>query len=718
MLSGEHKLLCAILVSLLLAGACLAQETTGVVRGSVSDASGASVPGVRVELSGGLLARAFVTSTSDAGLYSFSEVPPGTGYTVSATAPGFRGATLGGVNVQLGRAAAVDFKLEVGQISESVSVSTWAAPADMQTSTSAVIVDRSFFDLIPKTRSSYDLIALAPGARSEGKAGGFQVDGASGSENTFYLNGMEVTGIMNGTLSSQASIPVEVLQQLEIKSGVVDAQYGGALGGVANAVIRSGSNTFHGQAGFYFNNDAMQARPRPQLRLDPNNPDDNVAQYFQPSADAFRTWSPVFDIGGPLIRNKLFFFSAYTPIRTTTDRTVHFNTGQTGSYSNVHMQHYLTNRLDYTPLDKLRFSASWIWNPDMSTGVLPSPGGTDAYDSPWSARRSRSAGNILSGNVTYLPNSRLILSFRGGYHYTNYNNSYGIPQDTAIYYTNSTVGLANIPANLQYPAGWVAEAVPFTHHDTFTRQNYDADVAYIFKWHGQHNLKSGWQINKLGDDIVSSSYPNGYYRYYWDLTYKCVTDQCTEGAGAYGYYRYRVLGTFGDVSSNNQGLFFQDNWGVTRRLTLNLGLRTEREFVPSFSSDRSLPSKAITFSWPQKMSPRIGGAFDVRGDGRQKLYASFGVFYDVMKYELPRNSFGGDRWKEYFYTLDDPNLVAKNRGIPADPTSLPGKLLEVIDWRIPSNDPSQHLIDPKLKPVSQRVVDVGYDYSFSANLLA
>jgi hypothetical protein len=224
-------------------------------------------------------------------------------------------------------------------------------------------------------------------------------------------------------------------------------------------------------------------------------------------------------------------------------------------------------------------------------------------------------------------------------------------------------------------------------------------------------------MNRLSNDVLSSDYPFGYYRYFWGDTYHCQTRTCAE-TGTYGYFRYRVLGTIGAAASNNQALFLQDNWHVDRRLSINFGLRTEHEFVPSFSSDTNIPPHAIVFDWPQKMAPRIGVSFDVKGDGRERIYGGLGYFYDVMKYSLPRGSFGGDVWKEYFYTLDDPNLVSQNQGFAADPTKLPGTLIEVVDYRIPSNDPSQHLIDPNLKPMKERMLDFGYDYSVRPNLVA
>ncbi len=268
-----------MLLLTLLCTSSFAQETWGSVRGTVTDPSGAAVPNAKVELSGGSLAQPQKQTTSSAGVYQFQQVPVGSGYALIVTADGFRTSRAANLAVELGKATTLEVKLEVGSLAESVVVSAEASLVDTQSSSSAVTVDKSFFDQLPKGRSFYDLIAIAPGARNDGKSGGFQIDGASGSENTYYLDGMEVTNIQTGVLSDQNRIPVEMVQQLQIKNGVMEAQYGGAMGGVVNAVVRSGSNDWHGQAGFYYNNDSMQARQRPSLRLDPY--DENKAEYFQ-----------------------------------------------------------------------------------------------------------------------------------------------------------------------------------------------------------------------------------------------------------------------------------------------------------------------------------------------------------------------------------------------------------------------------------------------------
>ena len=701
----------------LFCGSLLAQETTGSIVGSVTDPAGAAIPNAKIEVSAPTLPRVIESSTNASGNYEIQNVPVGT-YTVSVIATGFSTMRKTDVNVIIGRRTGLNFRLEIGTVSESVVVSADAVIVDTQSSASAVAVDKSFFDLLPKGRSFYDLAAIAPGVRPEGKSGGMQVDGASGSENTFYIDGMEVTSIQTGVLDGKNRIPVEMVQQTQIKNGVMEAQYGGAMGGVISAVVRSGTNDFHGQAGFYFNNDNMQGRPRDSLRLDPN--DETRGEYFRNQADDFSTWNPVFNIGGPIVKNKLFFFTGYMPVFTTTNRDVTFNVDKvTRSYTQQNRQHYLMNKMDYMPFSKLRLAGSWTWNPGYNRGVLPGRGGTDDPNNDWQAQGNYDAGQIFAYSADFVPTSKMVISFRGGYHFSNHITNYGISSLTSVYYSGASRD-PRIPADLQGPAGYISYAPGATFFDAYKRYNYNADISYLGNGWGQHNIKGGWQMNRLGNQVNSQTWAAGYYRYWWFNSWTCITNQCSgRQTGAYGYQRYREISTRGDVSSDNQALFLQDTWRVNKHLTLNLGIRTEREYLPSFSADTSIPSRAIEFPWSQKFSPRLGFAWDPKGDGRQRVYASWGRFFDIMKYELPRGSFGGDRWLDYMFTLDDPQAVRQNQGIPADPTKIAGgKFLEVINWRIPSNDPNDNTIEPDLKPMQQRMFDIGYELSFGSNLVA
>jgi hypothetical protein len=719
-----------------------AQETTGGIQGQVTDPSGAAVPNATVEISGGPLPRPITLQTDGTGQFLQQQLPVGM-YTVTVKAQGFSTVRKTDTPVVLGRATRVDFRLEVGQVSESVVVSAEAVLVDTTSSSTAVNVDKTFFDLIPKGRSFYDLINIAPGARNEGKSGGFQVDGASGSENAFFLDGVEVTNIQTGVLSTQNRIPVEMVQQVQVKNGVMDAQYGGAMGGVVNAVVRSGTNEWHGMAGFYFDNDTLSARPRPTLELDPTDDSRSRVRYFQNKLDDYATWNPVFNIGGPILKNKLFYFGGFMPTLTTRSRTVTFlSNNQTSGYTRKDRQHYAANKIDFAPFSKLRMNMSWVWNPEYRRGQLPALQGTDSPNRDWAGLGYYRAGQILSGQADYLATSKLILSFRGGYQFTNYTNNYALSKTTFIYSTSNLMYPDLPPAVRLTSTGWVQQGTASTDYDIYRRTNLNADGSYLFNLGGQHNFKAGWQYNKLENDVKALSYPTGYYRFYWNQSWPCITSQCdgvpaqyrvpgtNRVRGTYGYYRWLTYGTFGYASSNNHAIFFQDNWRVNKHLSLNLGLRTEREFLPSYEKQGIAAAPPIKFTWGDKLSPRIGGAFDPKGDGKMRFYASWGYFYDMMKYEMPRGSFGGDIYLTSYHALDDPNVFTQMRtyGYPADPRKLPGQFFEIVDWRIPSNDPNSceknHLpctgqtIEPNLKPMKQRMFDLGFDYSLDPTLVA
>jgi hypothetical protein len=225
-------------------------------------------------------------------------------------------------------------------------------------------------------------------------------------------------------------------------------------------------------------------------------------------------------------------------------------------------------------------------------------------------------------------------------------------------------------------------------------------------------------MNRLSNAVFDSSYPDGFYVYAWNLSYRCITTQCSGlQRGTWGYYVYRYYALSGNASGDNMGVFLQDTWTVNKHITFNLGLRTERELVPNYPANPQIPSTAIEFSWRDKLAPRLGFAYDPRGDGRMKIYGSWGRFYDLMKYEMPRGEFGGLNNWAYVYALDDPNLVYQLRGIPAEPTKLPGRFLEKISYFLPYNDPSLNWVDPDLEPMQQATFDIGFDYSLRPSLV-
>ena len=124
----------------------------------------------------------------------------------------------------------------------------------------------------------------------------------------------------------------------------------------------------------------------------------------------------------------------------------------------------------------------------------------------------------------------------------------------------------------------------------------------------------------------------------------------TTGRGAYGYYEVNDRRITNKAGNDIHSLYVQDQWTVGNRLTLNLGLRTEDEKVPTFRPD--FLENAFHFTFADKLAPRLGAAYDVFGDGRMKVFGSWGIYYDWTKYELPRGSFGAETWCIYYRGLD------------------------------------------------------------------
>ena len=135
----------------------------------------------------------------------------------------------------------------------------------------------------------------------------------------------------------------------------------------------------------------------------------------------------------------------------------------------------------------------------------------------------------------------------------------------------------------------------------------------------------------------------------------------------YGTINLRDFSTIGQVASYNHALYVQDAWTVGGGLTINAGVRLDKEDLPNYASSLA-GFKGISFGFGDKVAPRLGASWDMFRNGKVKVYGSFGYFYDIMKFELPRGSFGGDYWHDCIYALDDPDItkiVPVNRTLAA-----------------------------------------------------
>ena len=701
----------AFLLAFVLAVADLAgaQERFGSLTGKVTDQQGAAVPGVTVTITNIQTGENRVYVTDSEGEYRALDLPPGR-YNVAFELTGFSRAERTDISVLLGRAFEIDAQMRVGQLTETVQVTAEAAPlVDTRSTLIAHNVSAEEFDRLPKGRSFQSIALTAPSVNSGEVEGGFQVNGASGAENSFTVDGIVTNSLING--QSRQNTVFEYLQEVQVKTSGISAEYGGALGGVVSAVTKSGGNVFRGETHYYFEGSALFAAPVKRLVLDPVG--DRTAFFVQDEECQCAVNEFGGSLGGPIVRDRLFFYGAYSPRNQRRTQPYNFTDGSSDMERDIWSQQAF-GKLSYS---MRRGSATWstLWTPTNASGTLAgyNGAGPNSYIGP----KSSLAANIdrgyeinqvnTSGTFDLSLTNTSFLSFRGGYFHDRFSDT-GIPQTTPYTYQTPTTPLdAQLPASVRGGIG--TSNVPraqITDFDTTKRSNFGVDYNHAFNAGGFHTLKGGYGIQHVVNDI-NSYYPGGYVNIFWDRTF--TFGGAPRGRGTYGYYEVNDRRITNKAGSDIQSLYIQDQWAVNNRLTLNLGLRTEQEKVPTFRPE--IAKYAFEFGFKDKLAPRLGAAYDLTGDGRMKVFASWGLYYDWTKYELPRGSFGAETWCINYRglnTLDVGSLSLSN---------MPGQDLWVTqgscrDRRVPS---FQNEIDPTLDPMRQSSTSAGAEFQLAGN---
>jgi hypothetical protein len=713
------------------------QENSGSIAGVVKDQSGAVIPGAKVTATSTASIRPLDATSHNDGSYRFPSVPVGK-YTVTATQSGFKTVTSQDVEVQLGKTATIDFEMPAGQVSETVTVTAGGETIDLTSSKTATNITESIIEHTPKGRSFNSILPYAPGVIFDPRAGntgttstgptgtngnnpgggvgGYSVNGASGSENTFIIDGVEVSNIRNAALGRESAIPFEFVREIQVKVGGYEAEYGGATGGVINVITKSGSNDFHGEGGLLFTGAQLNASPRGFWQRLAANP--SQAEFFRQREDEYRTFFPVFELGGPLLKDRLHFFTSYAPEMTRFERTVPFTAGTKTTTQRV-IRHYGMARLDYAPTQNMQINTSYLWTPIRVQGVLT---GVDrrvaAPTNDLSIQGGYTPANAYTASWNWTPTSRVVLSARYGYKYLNdKGNTYGLPGSPRYIYQTATSGSAydpNIykPVPAQFAGNTNFQNVSSTFQvlkDITTRHNVYLDGSYVGRLFGQqHTFKGGYALNRIAN-AVNDDHLNGLFLIAWGQGF--TRGSFNDAHGDYGYYIWQDgIRHNTQANSRNQGFYVQDSWQIHPRVTINVGARFENEFLPPFTKEVAGKKVAnpISFGWGDKIAPRIGGAWDVRGDGRWKLSASWGEFYDTMKYELARSSFLGDFWHDHVYLLNDPDVRKLSK---ATPGALGPEIIDIDNRTVPIG-PNGELegIDTRIKPMLSREFTVASEH--------
>ena len=258
----------ALVLALLADRAAVAQERFSTITGTVVDESGAAIPGVSVTLTHLETKRSIARTTDTNGSYVAREIEPGR-YVIRCELTGFSTTEVADVNLLLGKTLKIPTTVKVGAVTETVQVLGESSLIDVGSTARGNNIPAEEFENLPKGRSFESLAAAAPSVNIGRLEGGIQVNGASAGENNFTVDSVSVNSLVHGHQRQEAVF--EHLQEVQVKTSGLSAEYGGALGGVISAVTRSGGNGFRGSVFYHYGSDVLSSTSglAQRLVLDP-----------------------------------------------------------------------------------------------------------------------------------------------------------------------------------------------------------------------------------------------------------------------------------------------------------------------------------------------------------------------------------------------------------------------------------------------------------------
>jgi len=384
----------------------------------------------------------------------------------------------------------------------------------------------------------------SPTGCSNGGSAGYQVGGAADSENGYLVEGQDTANLIGGY--SHTNVPFDFISEVQVKTSGIEAEHGGALGGVANVIMKKGGNAWHGSVVAQFNSDALNGAPNDYSRYDPAGAPaatswgllDPVHQDYQPKKDSTKDFFPGFTIGGPIKKDRLWFFAGFNPELTKLRRTVDFSSQGLGMQNfDQNLQTYYTNaRVDASITKKIRVFASWLYQYQRESGqVLPRADSTTGLAN----FSSTSPIFVFNHGLGYgAPNQttnvgadfsitpRLVATSRFGYFFENYRD-FGFPTTGVTDFWNAGVTAAtqdvdgncfgtpaipppggcastDVAPNLIQSGGYFSATnnINTTVRNANKHIQFDQDLAWFKSglW-GTHNFKFGYQLNHISNDI-------------------------------------------------------------------------------------------------------------------------------------------------------------------------------------------------------------------------
>jgi outer membrane receptor protein involved in Fe transport len=651
----------SLLLGALSAGLFAQSEIGGAtLNGTVMDATAATVPGARVTLTGRATGLVRTTITNETGLYTFARVPVGT-YDLSVDAQGFKGARRTAIELSVGAVATVDVTLEIGAASDTVSVTAEVPLVESTRSqTSTTVTTKQVADLPINGRNFLDFTVLTPGVvRDATRGGDLSFGGQRGTSNSLLVDGADSNNVFFGQSTGRAgsgrspySFSQDAVQEFQVNTNTYAAEIGRAGGGVINVITKSGTNDLHGTAFEFFRDKALNA-----------NSWENNRRGAPKRAYHFNQFGG--NLGGPIRRNKAFFFFDYDGQRNTTPNSVFLQVAAPsdalsqqglallqpflGSYGNSLNNNVYLGKVDLDLSTSQRLSLRY--NANRFTGLNFENTGFN------SAAEHTGNSNVATDNIaadhTLIFRTRGVLASRFAFSRDNEPGAANSSAPEAIIRQNGATVL-QIGRNNFSPR--------FTNARTY---QYVESFSYVL---GRHFLKVGVDIDlQRIDNFFPGNFSGSFtFNSYADFAARNAFSFTQAFAGA------NTAGPLSTPDVNEYAFYAQDSWRVNERLTLNYGLRYDLFDYrnPSVRNpDAGLLAQGLNTSRIPRdgnnFAPRVGFAYKATDSGRIVVRGGYGIYYWRTPSILTGTAFTQNGIQVQTYTLN-----AATGGIPVYPNIL------------------------------------------------
>ncbi|NIJ23889.1 TonB-dependent receptor domain-containing protein [Sphingomonas japonica] len=593
--------------------------TAGAINGTVTDDAGNTVAGATVTLTSNDQGFTRTATTSGSGGFRFNGLAPGSyDIAIESSAGNYRAE---GVQVQPSGTASINATVSTA---EEIVVTGSAIQQDFVGTETGVTIDlEDFVKTAPINRNIQSVILLAPSTSQGDSAFGNQISvgGSSIAENAYYINGLNITNFDNYV--GAARVPFEFCKSVEVKSGGYAAEYGRATGGIINSVSKAGTNDFTAAMHLNWEPNFLESRGR-NIQTCEGDPGELVCvNSTNRQLDQSESYSAILEAGGPIIRDRLFLYGL-VEFREDTSLTINRNTGiATSQESNdpfyaIKADAYPIDgqHLEFTLFDQRRTNTvrQLAYNEVDGEGVI---GG---------------ANNIqdqINGGVSfvgkYTGNFTDWLTVSGAYGRTRDRfETIGIDAGSSDFFFQNASGaeVAGVPNGGVFTGqGTSGRDFPYTTEREFYRADVDLFVTLL----GDHHFRGGFDVEN--NTLVHTSVRTG-----GDALFNAgflSEEALAAGAGGGGaalilrannIVEVNYFNSGGAFAATNRAFYIQDEWRVTDRFTLNLGLRRD-----DFKLDKPDGSEYINL--PENYAPRIGFTYNLWPERQGKLFGSYGQYF-------------------------------------------------------------------------------------------